>query len=98
MNKAHSKKAIIISGAIIALVLAFNLMSTKKYKVHEETTVVAGYVQEHGSSWYVDDILLQKTFKSGIWNPKTGDSIDLKLDEKDRVVGWIDTLLKYNNR
>ena len=89
MNKVNAKKVLIISGAIIALFLAFNLMSDeKKYKVHEKTTVVAGYVQEFGNSWYVDEILLQKSFKSGIWKPKTGDSINLKLDSEGRVVGW----------
>ena len=42
VNKVNAKKVLIISGAIIALFLAFNLMSdAKKYKVHEETTVVA---------------------------------------------------------
>lgn len=89
MNKVNAKKVPIISGAVIALFLAFNLMSdAKKYKVDEETTVVAGYVQEFGNSWYVDEILLQKSFKSGMWNPKTGDSINLKLDSEGRVVGW----------
>ena len=89
MNKVNAKKVLIISGAVIALFLAFNLMSdAKKYKVDEETTVVAGYVQEFGNSWYVDEILLQKSFKSGMWNPKTGDSINLKLDSEGRVVGW----------
>ena len=89
MNKVNTKKVLIISGAVIALFLAFNLMSdAKKYKVDEETTVVAGYVQEFGNSWYVDEILLQKSFKSGMWNPKTGDSINLKLDSEGRVVGW----------
>ena len=56
--------------------------------MEEETTVVAEYVQEFGNSWYVDEILLQKSFKSGMWNPKTGDSINLKLDSEGRVVGW----------
>jgi len=89
VNKVNAKKVPIISGAVIALFLAFNLMSdAKKYKVDEETTVVAGYVQEFGNSWYVDEILLQKSFKSGMWNPKTGDSINLKLDSEGRVVGW----------
>jgi len=89
VNKVNAKKVLIISGAVIALFLAFNLMSdAKKYKVDEETTVVAGYVQEFGNSWYVDEILLQKSFKSGMWNPKTGDSINLKLDSEGRVVGW----------
>lgn len=89
MGKKNIKKMLIIGGAIMALFFVFNSISdAKKYKVHEETTVVAGYVQEFGSSWYVDDILLQKTFKSGIRNPKAGDNIDLKLDSDGRVVNW----------
>lgn len=57
-------------------------------KITEETTVVAKQVEEFGSSWYVDENRLAKSFNHGVWNPKTGDSIDLKLDSVGRVVAW----------
>lgn len=89
MEKSKPKNVLVIGGVILALFLVFNLLfDEKRYKVHEETTIVAGYVQKFGDSWYIDETHLQKTFKSGIWNPKTGDRINIKLDDKGRVIAW----------
>lgn len=79
------KKILLIGGLIIALLITFNAI---RPDVYERTTVVAGRVQEIGNSWYVDEKHLDKAFKHGIWNPKTGRTIELKLDCKERVVEW----------
>lgn len=85
MNKENVRKTLIVSGIILALCITFNV---KNSKMHEETTVVATLVEEFGSSWYVDENRLDKSFKHGVWNPETGDSIGLKLDSEGRVIAW----------
>lgn len=79
------KKVFLAGALIIALFIAFNAI---KSEVHEETTVVAKHVEKFGSSWYVDENRLDKSFKQGISNPKSGDTIDLELDSEGRVIGW----------
>lgn len=70
------------------MIVLFIALNTINPGVHEETTVVAKHVEKFDNSWYVDENRLDKTFKHGVWNPKTGDNIDLKLDSEGRVVSW----------
>lgn len=48
--------------------IALNVINPK---VQENTTIVAKHVEKVGNVWYVDENLLDKAFKDGIWNPKT---------------------------
>jgi|GEM_PF-5593874 len=84
------KKMLIVGGTIIALFIAFNLMSNvvNNPKVHGEKTIVAKKVIKQGSGWYVNDDFLDKSFKHGSRNPKVKDKIHLELDSKERIIGW----------
>lgn len=79
------KESIIVGGTIILLV--FNLYP-KDSAIQEKTNIEAKHVEKVGSVWYVDNIILDQSFKQGIWNPKGGDTIDLELNKDGWVVGW----------
>lgn len=88
------RKVLMVGGAILALVIVLNLASNipNKPEVQKNTTIVAKKAEKLGNSWYVNDIMLDRSFKRGFSKPEVGDSIDLGLDDKGRVVDW-----KINN-
>lgn len=85
LKKMTIKERIIVGGTII--LLAFNFYP-RESAVQEKTNIVAQHVEKVGNVWYVDNIILDQSFKQGIWNPKGGDRIDLELNKDGWVVGW----------
>lgn len=87
------RKAVITVGIIIVLTVVFNSSNTlNKPKVQESITITADSSQKLGSVWYVNDLILDPSFKRGFSNPKVGDSVDIGMDDKGIVVDW-----KVNN-
>lgn len=92
MRKMNVKEMLIVGGAIIVLTLGLN---TKDQKVHSEMSVIAHQVQKAGNVWYVDDNILDKAFKQGVWNPKPGDQIELEINRKGYIIGWKVKRMKF---
>lgn len=87
------RKLLIIGGTMIALVIVLNLTNIlNKPRVQESITITANSSEKIGSVWYVNDMILDPSFKRGFLNPRVGDSIDIGLDDEKIVIDW-----KVNN-
>lgn len=87
------RKKLITVGTIIFLVIILNFTNVlNKHKVQENITVIADSSKKLGSVWYVNDLILDPSFKRGFENPKVGDSVDIGLNDEGIVIDW-----KVNN-
>lgn len=83
------RRALIIVGTIITLVVMLNLTNIlNKPKVQENITITAHSSEKLGSVWYVNDLILDPSFKRGLANPKVGDNVEIGLNEEGIVVDW----------
>lgn len=82
-----------IGGLMLALIIVVNVTNTlNKHKVQESTTIIVDKSVKQGSVWYVNDMILDLSFKRGFFNPQMGDNLEIGLDVEGRVVDW-----KVNN-
>lgn len=87
------RTSFITIGLLIAFVIVINFSNIfYKTKVQETITITADSSEKLGSVWYVNDLILDPSFKRGFSNPRVGDNVDIGLNEEGIVIDW-----KVNN-